>query len=437
MQSPHATSPSPAIEPGALVDLLIINQFFPPDYAATGQLISELAEQLGSESLQVRIFTGQPGYAFQKSSAPPLETVGSVQVKRTRISRLWSQRIRGKIVQGLLFCLRVCWYLLNPKNRPDLLLLTTAPPYLLFVGILARMLGIRYCCLIFDLYPDIVVQLKLLQSNHWLARCWRGLNQLSWRSAEAIIVLSASMQDHLAKYYPGMAAKIHVIHSWADPAWIQPLPKQENWFALEHGLADRFTVLYSGNMGRCHDMQTILDAAILLQAEPIQFVFIGEGAQKQACLERVAHLGLSNCLFLPYQAKEVLPYSLTACDLALVSVKAGMGGLVAPSKLYAHLASAKPIAVIAEPDSYLQVMMAEGNFGTLISNQDSEALAGWIRQLAADPHQLQLLGVNGRHYLLTHYTPSVISQQYLRIFASCLSCFPQLKLDANTLHSLV
>ncbi len=56
--------------------LTILTQFYPPDYAATGQLIEDLAIHLGRLGIDVQVFTGQPGYAFQKASAPPMERQG-------------------------------------------------------------------------------------------------------------------------------------------------------------------------------------------------------------------------------------------------------------------------------------------------------------------------------------------------------------------------
>ena len=116
------------------IKLSIITQFFPPDYAATGQLIEELALQLGRQGLPVDIFTGQPGYAYNKESAPAIEHLEQVKIKRSRMTRIWSKRIRGKALNGLLFCLRSGVHLLRTRSRGDVLLLTTAPPFLPLLG---------------------------------------------------------------------------------------------------------------------------------------------------------------------------------------------------------------------------------------------------------------------------------------------------------------
>ncbi|AFZ21381.1 glycosyltransferase family 4 protein [Allocoleopsis franciscana] len=398
------------------IKLSIITQFFPPDYAATGQLIEELALQLGRQGLPVDIFTGQPGYAFNKESAPAIEHLEQVKIKRSRMTRIWSKRIRGKALNGLLFCLRSGVHLLRNGSRGDVLLLTTAPPFLPLLGYLVhKSFGLPYVCLLYDLYPDVAVELNVISREHWAVRFWDTVNRHVWRRAQKVIVLSSTMKDRVVAKCPEIKDKISVIHNWADPNQIVPIAKHQNWFAKAFNLVDTFTVLYSGNMGRCHDMETILAAAKLLKDQPIQFVFIGNGAKREGFRTQASQLGLHNCQFLPYQDKQNLPYSLTACDLSLVSVSPGMEGLVAPSKLYAALAAGRPLAIICEQHSYLRTMLQESGCGEAFSNGDAEGLADFIRRLAADSQLTKQMGQAGRRYLQSNFTPDLIAQQYSQV----------------------
>jgi glycosyltransferase involved in cell wall biosynthesis len=421
-----------------LMKLSIITQFYPPDYAATGQLIEELALRLGRLGLPVQIFTGQPGYAFQKESAPAREHIERVAVKRSRTTRFWSKRIRGKAVNGLLFCVRSGLHVLKNCDRDDVLLLTTAPPFLPIIGYIAhKLFGIPYVCLLYDLYPDVAVELKVVAREHWAVRLWDAINCRVWRRSQKIIVLSPTMKDRVVAKCPEISDKIRVIHNWADPNQIVPIAKHQNWFAKAFNLVDTFTVLYSGNMGRCHDMETILEAAKLLKDDPIQFVFIGNGAKRQGFRTQADRLGLKNCQFLPYQDKQNLPYSLTACDLSLVSVSPGMEGLVAPSKLYAALAAGRPLGIICEPHSYLRTMVQEAGCGEAFNNGDAEALAAYIRRLATDSQLTKQMGQAGRRYLQSNFTPDLIAQQYSQLLLEAVretmesSACPQLEQIAS------
>ncbi len=396
--------------------LAVFTQFFPPDYAATGQLVEELVLQLGKQGLDIEVFTGQPGYAFGTANAPASENIGRVKIRRSRTSQMFSGRIRGKAVNGVMFFLRSISHMIRHRRKHNIMLVTTAPPFLPILGYLAnRLFGISYVCILYDLYPDIAVALKVIPEKHILTKVWQSLNRAIWRRANGLIVLSPDMKQRIVNHCPEVANKTHVIHSWADPDLIVPIPKKYNWFAWKHNLVNKFTVLYSGNLGRCHDMETILAAAQELQDEPIHFLFVGGGAKAKLLKEEVKRLGLHNFQFLPYQDKQDLPYSLTACDVSLVSVEDGMESLVAPSKVYGALAAGRPIAVICPQHSYLQNMVAEMKCGATFNNGDSKGLAEFFRILSKNPETVEEMGKAARQYMRSHFTSEVIAKEYLEV----------------------
>ncbi|MDJ0691344.1 MAG: glycosyltransferase family 4 protein [Xenococcaceae cyanobacterium MO_188.B32] len=394
----------------------IITQFYPPDFAATGQLIQELSIQLSKQGIEVDVFTGQPGYAFTRSQAPAEEQINSLKVKRSRLTKLWSRRIRGKAINGVIFCLRAGLNLCRHRDKNTVLLLTTAPPFLSVLGYLANLcFGLPYVCLIYDLYPDAATELNVLSVDHFITKLWDKVNDLVWQKAQGMIVLSSTMKSRIINKHPQVADKISVIHNWADAEWIRPISKQKNWFARQHGLNQKFTVLYSGNLGRCHDVETILAAIELLKDDPIQFVFIGAGAKQQTCLDTIENLGLHNCLFLPYQDREHLPYSLTACDLAFVSIAPGLEGIVAPSKLYGIMAAGRAIATVCDSQSYLRSLIDNAACGACFEHNDSQGLADFIRSLALNPALAIAMGQAGRKYLEENFTPDIIARQYREV----------------------
>jgi len=272
-----------------------------------------------------------------------------------------------------------------------------------------------YICLVYDLYPDVVIELGIISQDSVIAKLWNKINALVWSRSKRIVVLSNTMKQRITAKHPEVADKISVIHNWADADWIKPLAKVDNWFAHQHQINQKFTVLYSGNLGHCHDLDTIMNTAILLKEQPIQFVFIGTGAKHQQCLQTAQEFNLNNCIFLPYQERENLPYSLTACDLALVTIARGLEGVIAPSKVYGIMAAGKAIAAICEPHSYLRQMITEANCGASFDNNHSEQLAEFILSLAADSTMTNEMGQSGRNYLKKHFTPEIIAQQYCEI----------------------
>jgi EAL domain-containing protein (putative c-di-GMP-specific phosphodiesterase class I)/glycosyltransferase involved in cell wall biosynthesis/ActR/RegA family two-component response regulator len=396
--------------------LKLVTQFYPPDFAATGQFMEELAQNLTQQGIDVHVFTAQPGYAFEQENAPDREWMGKVWVERSNFLRGTSRQWAGRTISSLAFCLHAIVHLCRRENQGDVLLLTSEPPFLQMVGLLMHWLfKVRFVTLIYDLYPEVAIELNVLPENHWLIRIWNWINQQVWQAAEAIVVPCETMRDRILQHSPGLAKKITVIHNWADPTWITPIPKAANPFAQEHQLVDKFVVLYSGNMGRCHDMDTILEAAELLADNPVEFLFVGGGPKREAVIERVQSLKLKNCHFLSYQDKSALPFSLTACDLSIVSVDVDMEGLVAPSKFYSALCAGRPIVAICEPHSYLRSLISQANCGVAIQNGDSQGLAEFIQYLLQNQDMIHQMGVSGHRYIQEFFTPIQISQQYFQL----------------------
>lgn len=393
----------------------IITQFYPPDYAATGQFIYDLAGALVQEGFDVSVFTEMPGYAFRKMDVESQEHINGVFVRRTGSIHLMSKRIRNKVVSSVLFLLRCVIKFRRKSIRGSHLVLTSAPPFLGLIGWLYnKMFGHTYSCIIYDVYPEVAVRLRVVTPDHWIIKFWEFVNLKVWERAESLIVLSEPMKQLLVKKNKNLADKIHVIHSWADPQFIRPIAKSENWFARQYGLTDCFVVMYSGNLGRCHDSRTILKCMQLLSDRPdIKFLFIGNGVGSQVVGKAIASGELSNVMQLPYQDREVLPFSLTACDLALVSILPNVGDTIAPSKIYGILAAERPVAVICPPNNYLREMVDQGDCGSYFDNGDAKGLADYICWLAANPHIKERLGKNARRFLEQHYTIGQAIPRYI------------------------
>ncbi|HAN47016.1 MAG TPA: glycosyltransferase WbuB [Cyanobacteria bacterium UBA8156] len=393
--------------------LAIVTQFYPPDFAATGQFIAELAEELAARSVPVRVFTGQPGYAYTQTNAPREEIQSGVLIQRTASAQYVPQRIRGKLINGLIYSLRCAIKLRRPPVRGAHTLYTSAPPFLPVVGwFYHKVLGHPYSCIVYDIYPDVAVRLGVVGARHPLTRLWDFFNARVWRRASAIVVLSEPMRRLVCQKHPDLAAKVFVVPSWANPDAIRPLPKSQNWFAQKHHLDRRFTVLYSGNLGRCHDAETLAAAIGLLADANMQFVFVGNGAGYQALQKASANC--PHVLFLPYQAPEVLPYSLTACDVSVVSLCYNMGDVVAPSKFYGMLAAGRPVVAICRDDCYLKPLLEENQCGRAFANGDAAGLAAFLRSLQADPALAEAMGQRALQLLLDRFTLQHAAQGYLQ-----------------------
>lgn len=389
--------------------ITIFTQYFYPHYGATSQLMTDISKGLSQHGYSVNIFTETQS----KETIP--ESFNKIKINRVFSPIKSSTSIFSKIISSIFFLIGALWYVIFSVPSKTPLLIASNPPYAGILGILFNIVRRgKYYFLLQDIFPESAAMSGIMKQNSILYKFFSKLIYLTYKYSEYIIVLSTSMQEFLEKKYPDLKPKIKVIENWA----IEDIPavnKQENDFAQQHGLDEIFTVLYSGNLGRLHDIETITEAAKILKDEPIKFVFIGDGAKTKIVKQAIENYQLKNILLLPYQPRELLPLSLTACDISLVSLIPGAESIVAPSKLYGMLSAGRGIISISVPNSYIDKLLTNSGCGVNVPPVDPQHLADIIRQLASDNQRVKSMGEIARQLYETRYTFKRALEEYERL----------------------
>lgn len=280
------------------------------------------------------------------------------------------------------------------------LVLVSNPPLNVFVPLFTRK---KFSFIVYDLYPDSLFSQGFVKRNSFLGRWWMTKNKQIFAKADCVFTLSEDMKKAVVQYVA--EDKIKIVYNWAHNEHIRPIDKKENVFLADLKLQDKFIVLYSGNMGMTHDIDVLVDVADRLKEnDKIHFLFIGEGAKKAVVEEKDARYGLKNCSVLPYQPLEVLPYSMGAADLAVVTTDAKQSGLSVPSKTYTYLATGAALLCLAEENTELARLTRESRSGRCFVSQDLDGIAGYILQMVSDRRLLQEYKDNSRKASL-RYTP--------------------------------
>jgi glycosyltransferase involved in cell wall biosynthesis len=204
----------------------------------------------------------------------------------------------------------------------------------------------------------------------------------------------------------GVAAdSIKIIENWAEPHPPTPKPVAASELRLRLGLADKFVIGYSGNLGRAHEFQTLLGAAEVLSNDPsIVFLMIGGGAGMGLLARLVSQRELRNFLFLPYQPRDSLPDSLAASDIHWVSLQPLLEGLIVPSKFFGILAAERPVVFIGDPDGELARIIRSAECGAVVSVGDVAGLVEALQALKEDPLARARAGSNGHRRYCERYS---------------------------------
>jgi len=226
-----------------------------------------------------------------------------------------------------------------------------------------------------------------------------------------------------------------VIHNWADGDEIKPLNGEENSFASTQNLSDKFVVLFSGNLGRVNEFQTVLEAARALRDRTgILFLFIGEGAKASEIEDYIKGHNLDNIRMLPYQPRENLKYSLSAGDASLVTLADGLAGLSVPSKTYGILAAGRPIIFVGDTNSSTARIVEENKCGAVVSSGDSNGLAHIITDWASNKETISRLNIAARAAFDEHFDRQRAVKAYLDTFVKCMENSHSLRPRASKLE---
>jgi glycosyltransferase involved in cell wall biosynthesis len=221
-----------------------------------------------------------------------------------------------------------------------------------------------------------------------------------------------------AKLPPRLYDRVHVIPIGADPECIRPLAASNNGFRRTWQADGEFVALYAGNMGACHDVETILDAAALIRDEPIRIVFSGDGVKRSGLEARVRARGLTQVSFGDYVPAARLNDLLAACDAGLLAVEPSADGLLVSCKVYNLMAAAKPVVALASAKGEVGMTIAEAKCGVLIEPGRATKLAECLKALARDHKSCTTMGAAGRRYLAQHLTRQRRAQRFAEVFRS-------------------
>jgi len=370
--------------------ILLLNLYFPPDTSATAKMAQTVVDALCTQH-DVTVVCGRPSY-------DPTERRGW---------RLWQTEERGKL--RIVRVGSTAFPRFNMKKRVlnylsyvalavpcalfvgcDAVLAMTDPPFEGIVGAFVAMLkGKPYLYNIRDMYPDMAVGGSIVEPGI-LARVWEKLHRWALPRATCVVVLGDDMKNRiLAK---GIAAeKLEIVRDGTEIAAESAPRARLDEQVIQTIRGDfRFVLLHAGNIGFYGAWGTLLAAAKELAADQVGFVFVGEGAQRDALATEAK--GISNVKFLPFFPGSKIPSVLAAADAHLITVKRGLEGVVVPSKMYGILAAGKPIVAVAPQETDVASLGTKQGFGIATDPDNPQELVEQVRALATDGARLKRMG---------------------------------------------
>ncbi len=369
--------------------VLLMNQFFWPDAAATSQLLTDVARRLVADGHEVHVICGASGYSAEGGEARPAVTVHRVEGRR------FSRSTVGRVLSYANFYFFAAVKALRVP-RPDVVMTLTTPPLLSLLGNVIKLFrGSRHVIWEMDMYPDVAVDLNYFRRGGVLDRVVGSFADTSRHYADTVIALGECMRDRLiARGVP--AAKIEVADNWADSSAVEVLPKLGN--------LHRFVVHYSGNLGLAHDLDTVTGAMRQLRGdERFLFVFSGSGGRRAELTRFAAVEGLTSVQMRPYVARSELARELAQGDVGLVLQSEDCCGSIVPSKVYGLLAAGRPILFVGPAAATPARIIRRFHCGWHVACGDVAGLVALLQRLALYSEEVEAAARNARSALVQHF----------------------------------
>ena len=395
--------------------VVLLNQYYAPDDAATAQLLADLGEGLVQEGHEVRAICSNRAYADPRKRYAPREDVNGVAVRRCGTTGFGRGSKLGRLLDYLTFFVGASRALVF-QRRADVVVSLSTPPLVALLGLsLARLRGARSVYWVMDVYPELAFELGVLHPRSLAGRVLGLLSSQPLRRSDRVVALGETMAKRLLAT---RGRPVEIVHNWADGETIRPReladhPLRESW-----GWQDRFVVLYSGNMGLAHAFDTVLAAAERLQDHAdVLFAFVGGGPRRAEVEAAVARRGLRNVEFRPYVARDELGLSLTAGDLHLVTLRDSLPGLLVPSKIYGILAAGRATLYVGPAAGEIATILEQGACGTRVGSDDVEGLVDAVLAYRRERSRLQDEGRRARAQFEARFTKEHGLQAFARILS--------------------
>jgi glycosyltransferase involved in cell wall biosynthesis len=398
--------------------ILLITQVFYPDTVSVSQHLTDLAEKLVEDGHEVTVYTSCYPYEEKIHRYNSSEDYRGVKIERLRQSSFGKRSTLTRLLDFFTFYFSISIKLLFIKQKKfDVIVGTTVPPLLSLVGVIvSKLKGIKFHYWVMDLQPELSISSGLIKKGSLSARFFTKLGNYIIRNSEGVISLDRFMTQYL---YSRGAKKdsVKTIAVWPVLEKTFSGSRMSNPFRIENAFGEKFVIMYSGNHAYVHQLDTLLEAALILKENSrFLFVFVGGGVRKKDVTEFKYKHKLENIVQLPFQPRENIHNSLGSSDIQVVILGNGQVGYTHPNKVYGAMYIGKPVLYIGPAESHVADLLNDLNGNISVQHGQSKVLADKIELLfSKDWDEINRIGKNNLTYAKNNFHPDVLKQKMIDV----------------------
>ena len=408
-------------------NLLIYAHYYVPDTASTGQILRELAEGM-LDIFNITVICVVPSYLGTidkkyKGKKFYKEKINGVKVLRVAVPEFTKVNKMSRIRNILAYFFRAMRATFK-VGKIDYVFTISQPP------ILGGLLGVwgkwtKHAKMIYniqDFNPEQTMAVGY-SKNKIVTGAMMWFDKFTCKRSDLIITVGRDLVETVQKRFPRSTPKTAMINNWTDEKEIYPLERDNEGvvaFREKYGLSGKFVIMYSGNIGLYYDLENLIKViekfkgAKTPDGREVIFAFVGDGSVLDKLVLYVREHHMDNVIFIPYQDKEDLIYSLNAGDVHWCVNAKGIKGVSCPSKAYGIMAAGKPVLGVLEEGTEVRWLIEECGCGVCCEPGEYKEV---MKQIAwfiekAGSEELTAMGRSGRAYLEKNLTRDASVAKY-------------------------
>jgi hypothetical protein len=378
--------------------ILVLSDNFVPEQNAPALRTRDHCRRWVEDGHQVTVITtvpnfptGKPQYGYRNRWRQE-EVIDGI-----RVVRVWSYMAPNEGVARRavdFFSFAVMGYLAGRREKPDVIVATSPQLLTALAGHwLSRSRRVPWVFEVRDMWPDSVLAVDAMNEG-LLIRALRRLETFLYASAARIVTISDALRELVAE--KGVDRdKIGVVYNGIDPHRL--IAREKSPRLLQHfGFEGKFVIGYVGTHGMAQKLETVVNAAKMLEDhDDIRFLFVGDGARREALVATAKQLNLSSIQFHGLVTSTTVVEYIALCDAIVVPLrKSALFEGALPTKIFEAAAMERPI--ILSVTGIAADLIRKHDAGVVIAPEDTAALAAAILELRNDPALRQRFGNGGR-----------------------------------------
>ena len=377
-------------------NLLIYAHYYIPDTASTGQILRELAEGM-LDKFNITVICVVPSYlgtieGKYKTQKYYEEEINGVKVLRIRVPEFSKTNKKSRVKNIVSYFFRAIGATFK-VGKMDYVFSTSQPPG--------------------------------YTKSKFVTDVMMWFDKFSCKRSDLVITVGRDLVETVEKRFKGKKVpKTVMINNWIDENEIYPLDENNEKvlaFRKKYGLDGKFVIMYSGNIGLYYDLEKLIEVVERFKpgtktadGREVVFAFVGAGSVLEKLKNYVKDHYMDNVVFIPYQDKSDLIYSLNAGDVHWCVNAKGIKGVSCPSKAYGIMAAAKPILGVLESGSEVRCLIEDTQGGLCCEPGEYDKVEEnicWFIENAGNS-ELKAMGARSRENLEKNLTRNVSVRKY-------------------------